>query len=421
MSSKTIKKICWLCIFLSSLGISFFSIKLGSIALDNSKFAFLILLIGITIKCLTSKHAVLKIKKGFCGHIQIFMFVWFSYSLINIFFVKEIYEYLANIIALFEGLVATMAFCTFFDEIEDIIASMKAFVLAGIIHNIIGWKEYITGNYRFVNENMVYAFRRTRNPVSSFGNCNDFATFMFFVFFITIALALLSKEKIIKILYSGIAISSLLMIIFSGSRANMLATFITTLILIMYMILKSGGKRGEKYLLVATLTILFGLVLGLYNGLQYVILDFFNDSGTISSNSERIKLILNGGYFLRDSFGLGIGAGSIDYWLQNFAKYPVTVHKLHNWFLEILVSYGIFIFVGYVWSYCKLIKRNMDIACKIKNDKEKWTSLCFGILLIGYILASISDGSNFLHIWLWCFWGVAIAKCNISPKFQKGK
>ncbi|WP_097003405.1 O-antigen ligase family protein [Lacrimispora amygdalina] len=421
MGSKTMKRICWLCIFLCSLGISFFSIRLGSIALDNSKFAFLILLISIIIWCLSSKHAILKIKRDFCGHIQIFMFIWFIYGLINVFFVKEIYEYLANLIALFEGLVATIAFCTFFDKLDDIIVSMKAFLIAGVIHNIIGWQEYITGNYRFVNEDIVYAFRRTRNPVSSFGNCNDFATFIFFVLFISIILVLISKKKIAKILYFGIAASSVLMIVFSGSRANMLATFITAFILIVYMVFKSSGRKGLKYLLLAILTIFLGIIIGLYNGLQYIILNFFNDPGTVSSNSERIKLILNGIYFLKDSFGLGIGAGSVDYWLQNLARYPVTVHKLHNWFLEILTSYGIFIFVGYMWSYWKLIKRNIYIACKIKNEKEKWTSLCFGILLIGYVLSSISDGSNFLHIWLWCFWGVAIAKCNISPNFQKGK
>ena len=77
-----------------------------------------------------------------------------------------------------------------------------------------------TGNYLFLSVERATRYARNKYPVSMFGNTNDFATFMLFSVFITYICAMNTKRLIAKLLYLITMLSSVSLLIISGSRAK---------------------------------------------------------------------------------------------------------------------------------------------------------------------------------------------------------
>ena len=405
-------------IFLGSLGISFFEIPVGPIEISNSRLVTLLLLGGIFIWCFLRKEITIFRGGIFCVNELKFMILWLLYGILNIIFVKDWRNYVLNILALTEGVLFLYICFKTFKSVDDIIGSFKAFVCAGIIHNVIGWYEYFTGKYIFVAEEIQYAYLRTRSPVSSFGNCNDFATFLLIITTASLALFLLEIKRIKKILYGVLAISSAVLIVLTGSRACMLALAIGT---VAYMI--AGIKNIKRitfiniFIAVIPITIIV-LYVFVYKNVYISILTAFLGDGSRSSDSERILLIKNGFHFVADTFCLGVGAGNIDYWLSNHAPYEVTVPKMHNWFIEIFSTYGIPVFISYMVFYVGNIKKLLNYSKHFDNKKVSIIAKCMAVYLISYIIGGISSGSNFLYFWIWAFWALVICGIKIISTNQ---
>lgn len=412
------KKLCYLMIFVGSLGISFFEIPLGPIEISNSRLVTLLLLGGIFIWCFLKKEITIFRGGSFYVNELKFMIFWLLYGILNIIFVKDWRNYVLNILALTEGVLFVYICFKILKSEDDIIGAFNAFVCAGIIHNIIGWYEYFTGKYLFVAEEIQYAYLRTKSPVSSFGNCNDFATFLLIITTVSLALFLLEAKRIKKILYSALAISSSILIILTGSRACMLALAVGA---ITYMIV--GAKNIKKITIIKlffTAIPIMAIILYVFirKNVHISILTAFLGDGSKSSDSERLLLIKNGLHFVTDTFGLGVGAGNIGYWLSNYAPYKVTVPQMHNWFIEIFSAYGVLIFISYIIFYVGNIKKLLNYSIHISCKKISIIAKCMAVFLISYIIGGISSGSNFLYFWIWSFWALVICCIKIISVSQ---
>ena len=143
-----------------------------------------------------------------------------------------------------------------------------------------------------------------------------------------------------------------------------------------------------------------------------------------SSESIRMNLIRNGLFFLISTFGFGVGAGNIEYWMDNRPLFNTSgIVNIHNWWFEILVGYGLIIFILYIVFYGKLLS---SFYKRYKYSRDAMDiSLSIGMIcfMIGYVIGSISSSSNINREWLWVFWGIAIAYQGISHKrkFNKNK
>jgi len=68
-----------------------------------------------------------------------------------------------------------------------------------------------------------------------------------------------------------------------------------------------------------------------------------------------MNLIRNGLVFLSSTFGFGVGAGNIEYWMEHNPVYNTSsITNMHNWWIEILVAYGVIIFILYIVFFAKL-------------------------------------------------------------------
>ena len=138
-----------------------------------------------------------------------------------------------------------------------------------------------------------------------------------------------------------------------------------------------------------------------------------------SGDLIRINLIKNGFVFLKDSFGFGVGAGNIPYYLENYSRFEIgTIFSLHNWWLDILITYGVGLFILYLVYYGKLVV----ILYKMKNtsnDFVRYTSISFISILSSYLIGSTSSSSNFPIMWIWVFFAIMISFLNIETKEEK--
>ena len=82
--------------------------------------------------------------------------------------------------------------------------------------------------------------------------------------------------------------------------------------------------------------------------------------------------------------------------------------NIHNWWLEILVGYGVIVFVLYVVSYGLLIQ-SLNRLRHHESKVIRQIAISFISFLVVYIFASITSANNMLIEWHWVYFGIMIS------------
>lgn len=146
---------------------------------------------------------------------------------------------------------------------------------------------------------------------------------------------------------------------------------------------------------------------------ELITVDISGQSG--GSDFIRINLIKNGMIFLKQSFFMGVGVGNIEYYMALYPKYYTGgITNIHNWWIEILVSSGVVVFIGYIAMYIQNMIL-LGMIPKISKDKDTiFIANSFLGFMIAFIIASMSASSNITSEWLWVFWGLIFAFINYA-------
>jgi teichuronic acid biosynthesis protein TuaE len=142
-------------------------------------------------------------------------------------------------------------------------------------------------------------------------------------------------------------------------------------------------------------------------------------SFSLSHGSEfiRLNLLRNGLRFFIETFGFGTGAGNIEYWMVHKAKFYVGgVELIHNWWAEILVGYGLFVFIGYVIVYIRMAIALYHSYLKSNDKFFMSTSLSLFCVMSAFSISAVSSSSNISAEWLWLFWGVVITYIGLVER-----
>lgn len=141
----------------------------------------------------------------------------------------------------------------------------------------------------------------------------------------------------------------------------------------------------------------------------YIIDVFTRSAAEVNSDNTRLYLIYNGLYMVLETFGAGVGCGQCYYWLENRAHFPVgSLRMLHNWWIEILASFGIIIFIAYLIFYIKMSKAFYKEYKTAKAPRERALYLSITAFMVAFVIASLSASSNFTSETLWVFWALCI-------------
>jgi len=110
---------------------------------------------------------------------------------------------------------------------------------------------------------------------------------------------------------------------------------------------------------------------------------------------------------------LGVGAGNAEEHMKAYRTETFQILALHNWWLEILVNYGIFIFVLYIVFIFRLLFQLYLVAVRAGPGVLKVVAESALVGLAGFPIAAVSSSSLVYSRVMWIFFGFALCAVNL--------
>jgi len=427
----TIEKIIYYLVVVTGFfGVALFSVNLGVFTMFPFRF-FLLLLWIIFLGHILVKRRKIDFQKNKIQRYFIFLVFWLGYALLSLTWSASFAPAIRNVLFLFMGI--SLIFFSFYylKEVADFQKIQWIWFAVFSILVVLGFWEHLTGQHlllsRYYGETSRHLMFR---PTGIFLNQNDYATFL--ALSIPIAISLFRKEnkRLSRFLAMEMVTGAMYLIVITGSRANILAV-ILELILFLFILKFKQKMRLILELFVCMLILMIFLSVpmqGIFLQTVREIGSIVNDAKVasdektvvtkeitvnISSMNSRVNLIKNGISFLLSKAGFGVGPGNFEYYMSNFAIYDTkNGSNSHNWWLEILVNYGIIIFIGYTIFYFSLILKLGKIYYRKISGNEKRICEGFLVSLVGFSFASLGPSSIIAFKPHWLLFAFALAFLN---------
>jgi teichuronic acid biosynthesis protein TuaE len=410
------KIFCYLVFITGFFGVALFSINIGPFTLFPYRIFLLFLWFIFGLHTLVKGKIVFSQSK--IKWFIVLLFIWLGYALVSSAWSISKEDAIRNIVFLFTG-VSVIFFSThYFRKKKElqILYNLWLYIFGFLI--VIGFWEYLTGYHLPISG--FFGETRTRfmfMPTGVFYNTNDYATFLALSIPFGIGIIRYGHKKYLR--FSGLLciISSFYLIVAAGSRANIIAVLFELTFILLFLL---NFKRKIKSVIIIGVCAILLLIF-----LPSPVQEFFSQIGrelnsvvseteqVTGSVSVRMNLVRNGLSFLYSTAGFGVGAGNAEYYMAYFAKYNTFgITNSHNWWLEILINYGIFIFIGYVIFYIGIIRNLWKIYRKKQTRGEKMICEALLVSLIGFFFASVSSSSIMAFNPQWLLFAFALSYIN---------
>lgn len=389
-------------------------IKVG-ISIFPFRVLFVLTLIMLLIKFTIEKEAFYNFIKNSLkyGWFLIILLFWSYLSLLWAIDFKYVPNELFNLTVY---IIFSLISLAIIENEKDLKILLKIWIFVFFISIIVAFweiltaKHLITSQYHPSNykENKFEVFIVTTKvymPTSFYGNQNDFSTYIILslpiIFFLV-------RNYLIKLF---LIFSGLFIIFYVVSRANIIGLFFQAIILPFLM------NRKFNIIYIPILILSFALsIYSIYYISKTSYPEFIKDERflrfyssirnkiitTLKAKKDFSTIIRENLYkssfeYFLDSKGLGVGVGQLRYLLEEKPKYYVFYFKdPHNFYLEILAKFGIFVFFAYILFFIYIIINTLN---SISNPISKAIFLS----LVGFIFGSISPYSLILFFPLWAF------------------
>ncbi|MEK4869912.1 O-antigen ligase family protein [Niallia sp. FSL W8-1348] len=253
-------------------------------------------------------------------------------------------------------------------------------------------------------------------PTAVFFNQNDFAVYLGISFFFFVAVGKNAKRTMLKGCMLIFSMLVILLIYLTESRAALLALVGGGLVYLFLLI----PKRWKRL----TLQIICGLVLlgGLFVANRGIVkvqnliesAEQYELNEVLPSNLARINLLRNTFSYLLDSYGFGIGAGNIPYYLEHKSYFPTgNVYQVHNWFAEIAGNFGLVTLLGYVIMLIYAWFAFYRIYEKVSSRTDKMLLEACMVGMVSFLISSISPSSVMNLYFHWVFLGFILSTLSV--------
>ena len=147
--------------------------------------------------------------------------------------------------------------------------------------------------------------------------------------------------------------------------------------------------------------------------------DFVNDDIIFGQSiSIRQELALNGIKALKETYGLGVGAGGSIAVQEKTGGVDGRITSMHNFWLELIVDSGIvFSFFFFLW-YISLTWNLYKLGIQSNNEEFRYLGRSFSLCMIIFVPAAISASSVIYFLPMWLMLGFAIAIIEIYFKVK---
>lgn len=350
-----------------------------------------------------------------------FLAIWLVYAFLSIMWAADQIAALKNIIFLFTGISIIFFLVYYMRDINHLNYLYWIWISIFIVLIPVGLWEITTGNHLVVS-NLIEEDRPwvAFAPTTVFGNQNDYAAFIVLAIPMIITAIRYCSKLYIRVLGVLVLLCGLFLLIMTTSRSCYLALF--TGLAFWFIFLLNLRKKLKTLALVTTICCLIIFAFSSYIQDTFLLVqDQISSISDISDQSDNLgaavrpNLIKNALHFTAQSAGFGVGAGNAEYYMEHYKVYPTGgVTNVHNWWAEIAVNYGIYIFVGYVILYITLILNLWRAHKIVLNRTEKMICESLLVGLVSFFMASISSSSIIAFSQQWIFFGFALAFLNYT-------
>jgi teichuronic acid biosynthesis protein TuaE len=384
---KIEKIICYLVIMTGFLGSALLAVNVGNYNVSLFRILFILLWAAIVVRILLAGE--IRVPRGKVRWFLLFLVLWFIYAVFSLAWALSFVDAVKNIFFLFIGISLVIFICYYFRSQEELSKLYYVFLGAFYLLLIIGIAEYLTGCHLPVSR--YYNFANKFIPTSVFHNENDFATFISLYVPFGICTALYARNRLLKISSILSILGACLLIVVIGARSSMLALFIEFIVLFFLL----TNIKQKSYLL--GVTVLAIIMLHLFS---FPLLDNLFTTVTEQVNSLAIQYELQ--------------TGSVNTRL-NLIKNGIS--NMHNWWMEIMTSYGIIIFIGYLLFYFGII---YNLLIKRKRNNRMFSDTLI-LSFSGFIIACIGPSSFISMNIQWLLFGIAVAYINSVSQLNDKK
>ena len=287
---------------------------------------------------------------------------------------------------------------------------------------LVGLWEHLTGQHlpvsAFYNETRG---RLMSMPTGFFHNPNDYATVLALSVPFAIGLVRYGRRALAKAVGTCMIGLAFYLILAAGSRANLIAVLVEFAVL--FLVFMTTGRRVRALAAILGAVVVASAVVpgildtvssAIGNPLDSIVTQAAAETGSIA---VRANLVRNGLNFLVRTWGFGVGAGNAEVWMASRAALDTHgVLNLHNWWLEILVNYGIWIFAGYVLFYGGLIWKLWEKWRSSLTRDDQMMAEGLVLSLLGFAAASISSSSIMALTPQWLLFAFALAFLNCARR-----
>lgn len=377
--------------------------------------------------------------------ISIFL-IWIIYGIIQMICIENI-QYKEGLKEILSLTLAAMSLCiiillSFFDVKADVFIKMMKMIY--IVLLIVALFEIISG-YHLPTSSIYEAAEKAGEP-SELGGLNFLSTTVFYnpndyAAFISIFLPLFFKCYNLRSFIMNIIIifNSVAILIRVDAWISLFAVIISAAAYIVLGVITKGKKKRGYWIqrICTIISIVSAYKVGAYilNALRWVYVKlgyavgFINDgtvveitnttnigvtdvlvaqlgedAGASSGNVRLDTYFISIKEMFTDTFGLGYGPGNFEAYLNGLKESTDLLSNPHSLWVEILVQYGVFIFVAYLmfllYIYIKLIK------IYLQNKSE--TVLAVILMDTAFVFAVFSPSSFLEYPYQWIIIGISI-------------
>ena len=346
--------------------------------------------------------------------IGVYLF-WWIWAIVSLTWAMNIANWMRAIFLLTIGISAMVFIYLWTYDISHWKQLVKNIWLAMLILVVWGYWEILTNHYFLANLSKLDKYGTfssdplSRIPVTVFENQNDFATMLIAYLSLTFIMIQWGKRRTEKLTYYICFLAGVYLIYRCQSRMTVLAMIL--LIIIKWLLNYHLDVKKPvlfKWTMIVTIAMIFLSVLiePIRDKLSSII--YLGYGPDLSGDAVRLNLWRNGFEFLGQSFGFGVGAGNIEFWMASFGSLPTEdIVNMHNWWLEILVAYGLPVFLSYTIAYFYMIYVLYKSRPHLSEEEGVINDSLITFLIV-YIFASITSANNILIEWHWIFFGLII-------------
>lgn len=393
-------------IFFVFMGSKFMKFSICGVNLNFARILMVIPAFILLMDAIKNKKIDFNIQNKSLKYCITFFIIWSIYSVITIYKAKDIKSYVIENFFICIGTVDILFFIKYINVKEK----------AKDIFHIVNIAVFINCIYY-----LFLYFIKQENIGGFYHNSNDLGTVLILSIPLSIYLIKNSNDKFWRTCAIIEVIIFLVSFINITSRASILGICFAFFMFVLLKIIREKRKifKNKKRLFYISIGVIFAIIICIFVCKKLLVFEKLIGDLSLtpienakSSNEIRTNLIFNGLYFLTKDLNIifGIGAGNAMYYLRNFSIYSSNnIFNFHNFWMDLLVGYGIFIFIGFIITYIIICK---NLYKKVEQKYLKKINVIFLFFMLSFIIASISSSTIITREWIWLVWGIIISYIN---------